>query len=227
MTARLIKAAAGQRGLSMIELMVALLLSSLLLLGVLQMYSNSSHSNTVSSALTRVQDSGRVVLDLMAMDARRAGYQGCQMPSNVVTLSNGVKFPRDSVTTVASNDASITFNYATSKNTGLSMPGNNKSCSNTTLYLYSVTYSNCANGTSICINSSTSGGSQTIVDNAQITDISLGYELAGNTVWKHAGDITTAQLQDADRVQVSITATDTTQNVSRSFASTIELRNRP
>ncbi|SDH66402.1 PilW family protein [Pseudomonas panipatensis] len=227
MTRTLTRPALRQRGLSMIELMVALLLSSLLLLGVLQMFSNSSHSDKVSSALTRVQDSGRVVLDMIAADARRAGYQGCQMPSNTVTLSNGVQFPRDAVTTTANTDTSVTFNYATTSTTSLAMPGINKSCSNQTLYLYAVTYSNCANGTSICMNSSTSSGTQTIVDGAQITDISLGFESAGKTVWKHAGDISAADIQGADRLQVSLTASDNTQNVSRSFTSTIELRNRP
>lgn len=226
MTVRLGKFPARQRGLSMIELMVALLLSTLLLLGVLQLYSNSSHSNIVSSALSRVQDSGRVVLDMMSTDARRAGYQGCQMPSNVVNLSNGLQFPRDAVTTVANSDTSITFNYATTTATSVTMPGTNKSCSNQTMYLYTVTYSNCANGTSICMNSSTSGGNQTIVDGAQITDISLGFESGGKTVWKHPSDITSAQIQEADRIQVGLTATDTTQNVSRTFSGTIELRNR-
>ncbi|TLP77831.1 prepilin-type N-terminal cleavage/methylation domain-containing protein [Pseudomonas nitroreducens] len=215
-----------QRGLSMIELMVALLLSSLLLLGVMQMFSNSSLSDKTSSALTRVQDSGRVVLDLVSMDARRAGYQGCQLPSSAVTLSNGVKFPRDAITTTNGVNTSVTFNYATTTTTSVAMPGVNKTCTNQTLYLYSVTYSNCANGTSICMNSSTSSGTQTVVDNATITGISLGYQSAGNVIWKTAGSISSADVQSADRLQLSITASDATQNISRNFTGTVELRNR-
>ncbi|MFS2123215.1 PilW family protein [Pseudomonas sp. Pseusp97] len=215
-----------QRGLSMIELMVALLLSSLLLLGVLQMFSNSSASDKTSSALTRVQDSGRVVLDLLAMDARRAGYQGCQLPSSVVNVSNGVKFPRDAVTTSNGVNTSVTFNYASTTATSVAMPGTNKTCTNQTLYLYSVTYSNCANGTSICMNSSTSGGTQTVVDNATINAITLGFESGGKIVWKAAGSISAAEAQSADRLQLSITARDTTQNISRNFTGTVELRNR-
>ncbi|WP_259759270.1 PilW family protein [Pseudomonas sp. GCEP-101] len=215
-----------QRGLSMIELMIALLLSTLLLLGVLQMFSNSSASDKTSSALTRVQDSGRVVLDLVATDARRAGYQGCQLPSSVVTVSNGVKFPRDAVTTTNGVNTSVTFNYATTTTTSVAMPGINKTCTNQTLYLYSVTYSNCANGTSICMNSSTSGGNQTVVDNATINAITLGFESAGKTVWKTAGSISAAEAQSADRVQLSITARDAAQNISRNFTGTVELRNR-
>ncbi|MCP1624817.1 PilW family protein [Pseudomonas nitroreducens] len=215
-----------QRGLSMIELMVALLLSTLLLLGVLQMFSNSSASDKTSSALTRVQDSGRVVLDLVSMDARRAGYQGCQLPSSAVTVSNGVQFPRDAVTTTNGVSTSVSFNYATTTTTSVAMPGVNKTCTNQTLYLYSVTYSNCANGTSICMNSSTSGGNQTVVDNATITGITLGFESAGKIVWKTAGSISAAEAQSADRVQLSITAIDAAQNISRNFTGTVELRNR-
>ncbi|MFK8397599.1 PilW family protein [Pseudomonas sp. BGr12] len=215
-----------QRGLSMIELMVALLLSTLLLLGVLQMFSNSSASDRTSSALTRVQDSGRVILDLVSADARRAGYQGCQLPSSVVTVSNGVKFPRDAITTTNGVNTSVSFNYATTSTTSVAMPGVNKSCTNQTLYLYSVTYSNCANGTSICMNSSTSGGNQTVVDNATITAITLGFESAGKIVWKTAGSISAAEAQSADRVQLSITAIDSAQNISRNFTGTVELRNR-
>lgn len=215
-----------QHGLSMIELMVALLLSTILLLGVLQMFNNSSATDKTSSALTRVQDSGRVVLDLVSMDARRAGYQGCQLPSSIVTVSNGVKFPRDAVTTTNGVNTSVSFNYATTNTTSVAMPGANKSCTNQTLYLYSVTYSNCANGTSICMNSSSSSGTQTVVDNATITGITLGFQSAGKVVWKSAGSISAAEAQSADRVQLSITANDAKQNITRNFTGTVELRNR-
>lgn len=223
-----------QRGLSLIELMVALLLSTLLLLGVLQLFSNSSHSNTVSSALTRVQDSGRVVLDMMAEDARRAGYQGCALPSATSTLkvNNRPVFPDQAISRALNNNTQVTFYYASTATTGVAIT-DTKSCTNQNLFLYSVTYSNCADGTSICMNSSNSNGNQTIVDGARINDISLGYvdAVSGKTVWKHIGAFTDDQagrnqLASVDRLQVSLTASDTTQNISRSFTSTIELRNR-
>ncbi|MCY1533823.1 hypothetical protein D9M68_691710 [compost metagenome] len=76
------------------------------------------------------------------------------------------------------------------------------------------------------MNSSTSGGTQTIVDGAQITAINLGYTAGGNTVWKSAGEIQAADLPNVNLLQVSIRSQDANQNVQRDFSSTIDLRNR-
>ncbi|WP_137818234.1 PilW family protein [Pseudomonas sp. 2FG] len=70
-----------QQGLSLIELMVAILLSSLLLLGVLQMFSNTSASDKANTALARLQESGRVALEILKQDLRRTGYIGCASPT--------------------------------------------------------------------------------------------------------------------------------------------------
>lgn len=70
----------SQRGLSLIELMIALLLSSLLILGILTMYLDSSQTSQVSRSLARVQESGRIALDLIARDIRMTGFVGCAYP---------------------------------------------------------------------------------------------------------------------------------------------------
>ncbi|NQD91986.1 pilus assembly protein PilW [Pseudomonas sp. CrR25] len=69
-----------QLGLSLIELMIAILLSSLLLLGVLQMFSDTSSSDRANTALARLQESGRVALEILKQDLRRTGYIGCASP---------------------------------------------------------------------------------------------------------------------------------------------------
>ncbi len=69
-----------QRGLSLIELMVAILLSSLLLLGVLELYSNTSRADRSGSALADLQDDARVAMEFIKRDIRRAGYLGCADP---------------------------------------------------------------------------------------------------------------------------------------------------
>lgn len=69
-----------QRGLSLIELMVAILLSSLLLLGVLELYSNTSRTDRSGSALAELQDDARVAMEFIKRDIRRAGYLGCADP---------------------------------------------------------------------------------------------------------------------------------------------------
>lgn len=82
MTHRKTPPRAMQQGLSLIELMVALLLSTLLLLGVLQMFSNTSDGDKANTALARLQESGRVALEILKQDLRRTGYIGCANPLN-------------------------------------------------------------------------------------------------------------------------------------------------
>lgn len=69
-----------QRGLSLIELMIAILLSSLLLLGVLQIFDANRNTLRMSTAFARVQESGRFATDLLLREIRMADYWGCLPP---------------------------------------------------------------------------------------------------------------------------------------------------
>jgi len=75
-----LKSPASQGGLSLIELMIALLLSSFITLGILTMYLDSTETSQVSRSLARVQEAGRISLDLIARDVRMAGFAGCADP---------------------------------------------------------------------------------------------------------------------------------------------------
>ncbi len=85
----------SSQGFSLVELMVAILLSSLLLLGVLQVFSDASSSDRANSALSRLQESGRVALDVLKRDIRRTGYQGCASSSVASRTGSSLNFPRD------------------------------------------------------------------------------------------------------------------------------------
>ena len=81
-------------GLSLVELMVAIVISSVLLLGISSVYLSSRRSNTVQDALARLQENGRFAISSMTKDIRMAGYQGCTnieylTPSNIVAGSGG------------------------------------------------------------------------------------------------------------------------------------------
>lgn len=73
----------GQWGLSLVELMIALALSSVLILGVLTVYLDSNRTSKVSTSLARIQESGRIALDFMVRDIRMVGFQGCADPMSV------------------------------------------------------------------------------------------------------------------------------------------------
>ena len=72
-----------QRGLSIVELMVALALTSTLILGVFTVYMDSSRTSRMSSSLARIQETGRIATDVMARDLRMVGFQGCADPDDV------------------------------------------------------------------------------------------------------------------------------------------------
>lgn len=66
-----------QRGLSLVELMIALVISSFMMLGVFQLFVGSSGTDRISHAFARVQENGRLALDILSRNIRMAGYQGC------------------------------------------------------------------------------------------------------------------------------------------------------
>lgn len=63
-----------QNGLSLIELMVALALGLVLMVGVLQVFLTTRQTYANSEAMTRLQDNGRFALEMIAGSARNAGY---------------------------------------------------------------------------------------------------------------------------------------------------------
>ena len=66
-----------QRGLSLVELMIALVISTFMMLGVFQVFVGSSGTDRISHAFARVQENGRLSLDILSRSLRMAGYQGC------------------------------------------------------------------------------------------------------------------------------------------------------
>lgn len=64
-------------GVSLIELMIAIAIGSLLLLGLVQVFSASRAAYSTSEGMARVQESGRFAIDYLQRDLRMAGHFGC------------------------------------------------------------------------------------------------------------------------------------------------------
>lgn len=73
----------SQRGLSLVELMIALALSATLIFGIFTVYLDSSRTSRMSAALARTQEAARIATDIMARDMRMVGFQGCADPDDV------------------------------------------------------------------------------------------------------------------------------------------------
>lgn len=63
-----------ERGFSIVELMIALLLGVILLGGVIQVFLSSRQTYSANEAMSRMQENGRFALEFIARSARLAGY---------------------------------------------------------------------------------------------------------------------------------------------------------
>ena len=98
---------AQQGGVSLIELMIALVVGLLLIAGLLQVYLSTKQSYVAQEQLARMQEGGRFAMDLITRDLRRAGYWGGNVDvSNVLTFAGdpGPAAPTDN-TCIPNDDA--------------------------------------------------------------------------------------------------------------------------
>lgn len=72
-----------QSGLSLVELMVAILLGTFLTAGLIKLFINSKQVYRVQESLSRLQENGRFAVNFLSRDLRMAGYLGCLDLSNV------------------------------------------------------------------------------------------------------------------------------------------------
>lgn len=63
-----------QKGLSLVEILVALMISAFLISGVIQLFIGSKQTYRSNDALSRIQENGRFVLEAMARDIRMTAY---------------------------------------------------------------------------------------------------------------------------------------------------------
>lgn len=84
----------GEKGFTLIELMVAMTLGLIVVIGVSSAYLGSKQSYRVNENLSRMQESARYAFDLLAKDIRMSGYFGCAGAdiTPVNTLNNPTAF---------------------------------------------------------------------------------------------------------------------------------------
>jgi len=89
-----------QRGISLVEILVALVLGLVLMGGIIQLLIGSKQTYRFYDALSRIQENGRFALEAMARDIRMAGFS----PPSSIPLANAI----------ASNGNDITVRWRTS-----------------------------------------------------------------------------------------------------------------
>jgi type IV pilus assembly protein PilW len=73
-----------QLGIGLVEILIAMLLGLVLVGGILQMFSSSQQTHRVHEATSRMQESGRMALEIIARDVRMADFWGCASDLNNV-----------------------------------------------------------------------------------------------------------------------------------------------
>jgi type IV pilus assembly protein PilW len=81
-----------QAGLTMVELLIALVISLFLLGGVIQVYLANKSSYKFTDAVARIQENGRFSIETMTQDLRMAGFFGCAMfdPEDTENIVNNL-----------------------------------------------------------------------------------------------------------------------------------------
>ncbi|MGD8936487.1 MAG: prepilin-type N-terminal cleavage/methylation domain-containing protein, partial [Thiogranum sp.] len=72
-----------QAGFSLVELMVAMVISLFLLAGVVKIFVGSKQSYRVNDGLSRLQENARFAFDHIAQDLDAGGYMGCNDSADV------------------------------------------------------------------------------------------------------------------------------------------------
>lgn len=93
-----------QRGLSLIELMISLVVGLILLGGLIQIYLSSKQSYNAQEQLARMQESGRLGMEFMTRDLRRAGYWGGNVDTLTIAGNPGPEDPAHTCDLGAPND---------------------------------------------------------------------------------------------------------------------------
>jgi len=94
-----------QAGFTMVELMVAMLISLFLMAGVIGIFISNKQVYRISEASSRVQENGRFAFSFLKQDVRMAGYMGCVGANSGITINNNVD---------TTKVASANLNYAIS-----------------------------------------------------------------------------------------------------------------
>jgi len=236
-------------------LMVALLISTILLLGVLELFGSSSKTSRSATALARMQENGRLAMDLIAREARRTGFYGCD--NGVVDSGNvnfgaagggDISFPDESLRD--SSDDSLALRYFGTSD-GISATN----CERSQLPRYYIHFRNC--GQNLCVESVTCSGAscpgsanrQVLLNHAKIEKV-LFIQPCENDATRSCtyninqlprlGTPPETSFSAVQKIQVELElctdtlnessnrycAADSNTRITRKFSSLIELRNR-
>lgn len=86
---QLVRRAIGvQKGFTLVELMIAMLLGLLIIGGVIAVFLSNKQTYATHNAISQVQDSSRNTFELLSRDIRETGLTGCGNPGRIANVLN-------------------------------------------------------------------------------------------------------------------------------------------
>jgi len=107
-----------QQGVSLVEIMVALVLSLILVGGVGQIYLGSKQTYRVQDGQSRLQENARYALETLNHDLRLSGYLGCQSSNSSIPVIVIANAPLVAPNTATAFPANVVAAAAVSGGTG-------------------------------------------------------------------------------------------------------------
>lgn len=95
----------NQRGFTLIELMIALVLGSLIVAASIQVFINANQSLAFQQSSANIQNSGLFGMDYIVRDLRRANIDSNSAAMTVDTLHGGIVFNNKNISKVTMTDA--------------------------------------------------------------------------------------------------------------------------
>lgn len=235
----------GQEGMTLVEVMIALLIGAFLIAGVIQVFVSTRETYRMQEALSRLQENGRFAMDFLARDIRQADFRLCPTRTFIITGTNGAGV-RDGLqgTNGALNGAnqddpdSITVRWS------------EVNCNSNVINTSSFTIATTA-ATGIRELRRTTGAAQPLVEGVENMQIKYGVDTDNDgtpNYYGDAGTVTLAQMAQVVSVRVSLLlytiernaatarlvyrynddppTTPNDRRIRRVFTSTFVLRNR-
>lgn len=99
----------GDKGVTLIELLVALVIGSLLIIGAVSVYLQSRNTYRTNETVARLQEVGRYSLDMLESDVRLAGYWGLTNRADFVENSGTPAQTRQAVDAAVGSNCGVNF----------------------------------------------------------------------------------------------------------------------
>ena len=206
-----IKLLKSQKGLSLIELMIAITLSLFIIAAMIGLFVNSKENYRMNENMSRLQENARFAVSFLARDLRMVDYRACisaERLTNSITGVNGAD---------ANTPDTVTLLWQSND------------CTSIVTTVYSV--KDGATGTPSLFRN-VNGTEQELVEGIQNLQIFYGLD-TDNDDSPNFFTATPANLVQAVSVRISLVAQTLDSNlaadggrISRNFTSTVTLRNR-